>query len=455
MAILGAGTAGLGALREVRKVTESFVVVNDGPWGTMCAWVGCMPSKALIEAAGALHRSRALSEFGISGAEELRVSRSAVLARVRRVRDAFVAETLQLTSDLGERAVSGRGRLRGPNRIVVDGDEMAADQIILATGSRPIVPEKWRSLGDRLLTTDTLFEAPSLPERIAVLGLGPVGVELAQALARLGCEVAAFESEKILAGLNDEAVHACLLDVLRADLRVSLGHEVELSAAAGGVRVQAGPESVVTPAVLLALGRRRNLDGLGLETLGVKLDSHGLPEVDPATMQIGKLPVFLAGDAVGDRPIQHEASDEGHIAGRNAVGGSVRRYERRVPLGIVFTHPSVAWVGARLARLDREQVVIGEESFADQGRARLGLRGGGKLRVYAERTSGALLGAELCAPDGEHLAHFLALAIERGCTVRELLRAPIYHPSLEEGLRGAVREAAKQLAGGDAFDLEP
>jgi dihydrolipoamide dehydrogenase len=124
-----------------------------------------------------------------------------------------------------------------------------------------------------------------------------------------------------------------------------------------------------------------------------------------------------------------------------------------VPLRIVFTHPNVALVGKHHSQLDLDKVVIGEASFADQGRARLALRAAGVLRVYAEKGSGTLLGAELCAPDGEHLAHLLALAIERRCTVKELLRMPFYHPSFEEGLRGALREIAKGLPGSGDFEL--
>ncbi len=453
VAIIGAGTAGLGAFREVRKYTENFVVINDGPWGTMCARVGCMPSKALIEAASAFHRRRDFSEFGISAGENLTVDLSSVLARVRRVRDEQLKGARQLTGDLGDRAITGRARLLGPNRLVVNGQELVADRIILATGSRPIVPEAWGPFADRLLTTDTLFEQKTLPERVAVLGLGGVGAELAQALARLGCAVTAFDGKTTLAGLSDETVQACLLEVLRAELTVHLGHEAELSVEDGGLRVKAGDASVVVESVLVALGRRPNLDGLGLETLGVALDEHGRPEVDPATLQIGRLPVFLVGDAGGDRPVQHEAADEGHIAGLNARTDTVKSYERRVPLSIVFTHPNVALVGKHHSQLDRENVAIGEVSFADQGRAVLALRRGGRLRVYAEKASGALLGAELCAPDGEHLAHLLALAIERKCTVKELLRAPFYHPSFEEGLRGALREVAKELPGGGDFEL--
>src|ERR1700722_2520608 len=134
--IVGAGTAGLGALREVRKRTQSFVIINDGPWGTMCARIGCMPSKALIEAAGEFHRRLVFSELGLSGGAGLRVDGGAVLARVRKVRDAFVGETRGLTDDLGDRAISGRARLRGPHEVEVGGRGFEGRRIVVETGSR-------------------------------------------------------------------------------------------------------------------------------------------------------------------------------------------------------------------------------------------------------------------------------------------------------------------------------
>ena len=453
VAILGAGSAGLGALREVRKHTQKFVIINDGPWGTMCARVGCMPSKALIEAAHAYHRRRDLAEFGVSGAEGLRVDLAAVLARVRKVRDVDTGEARQITDDLGDRAVSGRARLLDAHRVEVNGQEIHAERIILATGSRPIVPEKWHAFSDRLLTTDTLFEQTTIPPRVAVVGLGAVGVEIAQALARLGCAVTAFDGKTAVAGLSDERIQESLLDALRGELAVHLGHEADLSGEGGDVRVKAGDVSVVADRILVALGRRPNIEGLGLDTLGVPLDEHGKPEVDPTTMQIGTLPVFLIGDAEGDRPIQHEASDEGHIAGANAMATTTKHYRRRVPLRIVFTHPNVAMVGSKHSELDLPNALIGEVGFSDQGRARLGLLGPGRLRIYAEKATGAILGAELCAPDGEHLAHLLALAIERKATVRDLIRAPFYHPTLEEGVRTALREIAKELPGSGEVEL--
>ena len=451
--IVGAGSAGLGALREVRRSTENFVIINEGPWGTMCARVGCMPSKALIEAAHAFHRRRQFVEFGIRGGELLRVDLEAVLARVRHIRDAMVEETLELTRALGERAISGRARLVGPDAVVVNGVTRRARRIILATGSRPVVPDAWKTLTSRLLTTDTLFEQRTLPARMAVLGLGGVGAELAQALSRLGVHVTAVNDKATLFGLTDAKVNAVVLEALRRDVTVHLGHQAQLSADGEGVRVQAGAEEFVVDQVLVALGRRRNLDALGLEALGVPLDEHGRPVVDGDTMQIGALPIFLAGDANGDLPLQHEAADEGHMAGINAGAGPVRRFQRRTPMAVVFCDPNVARVGQPFSELDSAKIWVGEGDFAAQGRARLMLDNFGIVRVYAARDDGTLLGAELCAPEGEHLAHWLALAIERRSTVAELLRAPFYHPSLEEGLRTALRQVSKQMLGGDRFEL--
>jgi dihydrolipoamide dehydrogenase len=133
--IIGAGTAGLSALREVRKRTERFVVIDEGPWGTLCARAGCMPSKALIAAANAFHARHALQQFGVAGSEGLSVDVPAVLRRVRAMRDRFVASNLEVTDGLGDRAICGRARLLGPDRVSVGGRELRARRIILATGS--------------------------------------------------------------------------------------------------------------------------------------------------------------------------------------------------------------------------------------------------------------------------------------------------------------------------------
>lgn len=442
--IIGGGTAGLAALREVRKRTDRYLLVNDGPWGTTCARVGCMPSKMLIEAANAFEARRKLDTFGIRGGDALRVDMPAVLARVRELRDDFVSGTLKSTHD-DERVISGRGRLLDAHRVEVNGQVHATRSIVIATGSRPTVPEPWLAFGDRILTTDTLFEQPTLGPRMAVIGLGPLGVEMAQALARLGVEVTAFGTQKAVAGLTDPELNDTMLKLLQAEFTVSIGDDVELREVAGGIEVRNGSTTVVVDQVLAAMGRRPNLEHLGLDTLGVELDDKGLPPIDPRSLQIGDLPVFVAGDADGDRSLLHEAADEGHIAGLNAVSPEPRGFRRRTRLAITFCQPQAAVVGRRHAALKDEDVVTGRVDFARQGRARVAQSAAGRLHVYAERSTGKLLGAELCAPAGEHMAHLLALAIGQELTVQEMLGMPFYHPVLEEGLRTALRDAASHL----------
>ncbi|MEZ5805466.1 MAG: FAD-dependent oxidoreductase [Rhizobiaceae bacterium] len=204
VAIVGAGTAGLAALREIRKRTDDFVLINAGSYGTTCARVGCMPSKALIAAANAFHARTRLDEFGIRGGEALVADIPAVLHRVRVLRDHFVSGVLKATEDLGSRNIAAHARLDGPNRLIAGEHVIEAKRIVLAPGSSPIVPEQWRAFGDRIITSDTLFEQKDLPRRIGVVGLGAIGVEIAQALARLGIEVYGFDGADRIAGVSDE-----------------------------------------------------------------------------------------------------------------------------------------------------------------------------------------------------------------------------------------------------------
>lgn len=421
-----------------------------------------MPSKTLIEAANAFHRRDTFEEFGIRGAGSLTLDIASALRRVRRLRDRFVASTLKTTEALGERAISGRVRLLGVGRLEVNGRELRARNIIIAAGSRPVVPVPWQAFGAQILTTDTLFEQETLPSRMAVIGLGPIGVEMAQALSRLGVNVAAFGERPTIAGLRDPQVNAVATGLLKHEFPLFLGDKADLDVVNGKVRVHTMAKETVVDSVLVSLGRRPNVDDLGLETLGIELNTRGLPAVNPHTMQIADLPVFMAGDINNHTPLLHEAADEGHIAGINATRTAPVRFKRRTPLAIVFADPGIATVGKRFNSLDVNKMLVGEVRFEHQGRAIAGQRNKGILRLYAEPESGRLIGAEMCAPAAEHMAHLLALAIERSLTVHDMLRMPFYHPVLEEGLRTALRNLSAQLptcresdlAGCEAFNAE-
>ena len=467
--IVGAGSAGLAALREVRKRTDNFLVVNAGLYGTTCARVGCMPSKLLIEAANAYHRRHTFEAFGITGSDALQADLPAVLRRLRRLRDEFVAGTVHVTDELGGKSIAGKAQLLGPNRVQVGEEVFNTRQTILAPGSHPVLPKPWQELreqlGDeRILTTDTLFEQTNLGPRMAVIGMGPIGIEMAQALARLGVQVHGYATKELLGGLSDPSVNVELRQALEAELTLHIGDEATLHAAeGGGIEVQSGAHRVVVDQVLVAIGRRPNLDGLGLDSLGVELDKHGMPELNSHSMQVGDLPVYLAGDANNLQPLLHEAVDEGHMAGINAMADEPKCFQRRTPLAIVFSEPGAAVVGQGFSALQKKseedglQYATGAVNFERQGRARAGQRNDGRLCVYADKATGRLLGAELCAPAGEHMAHLLALAVGQEMTVAGLLGMPFYHPVLEEGLRTALRDAARQLdvqAGSDLAGCE-
>jgi len=449
VAIIGAGSAGLSALREVKQHTGDYVLIDEGPLGTKCARTGCMPSKVLINVAKNYHRRRVLARQGLSGSEHLKADIPAVMRHVRLLRDHFAGAMAQAVEQLaGDRLVRARAKILSPNRILAGDEEIHADAIVIATGSRPTVPRPWQALGDRILTSDTIFEQQDLPPRIAVVGLGPVGLELGQALARLGIELTAFGIEHNISALTDPHVNEAALSALAEEFPVHTGAAVELQKANGGLLVKHPDIELAVDAGLVAVGSAPDIAGLGLENLNITLDSRGLPRFDVLTSRIEDLSVFIAGDADGCCPILHEAIDEGFIAGYNCATGDTHVFCRRTRLQIVFTDPQIAVVGQghRQLQEDDKRFVVGKADFADQSRAVLELHAGGLLHVYVDRESSRLLGAEMACPDAEHIAHLLALAMHSNMTVYDMLHIPFYHPTAEEGLRTALRDAVRRLS---------
>ncbi len=447
VAIVGAGSAGLAALAEVRKVTNNFIVIDDGPLGTMCARVGCMPSKALIQVANDYHRFRLLDGHGIHGGDKVSLDIPEALAHVRRLRDRFAGSAVLLTKQLGSHLVRGRAQFIGPNTLSVGKKEFFAKRAIIATGSHPEMLEEFRALGPRIATTDSLFELEDLPPRIGVIGLGSIGLEIGQALFRLGCDVIAFDRKQGVGTLTDPVLNAYARRHFAKEFKIHFNSEVRLKDRSAHVEVRANGRAYPRDLVLASLGRRPNLSSIGLEALGAALDQRGVPRFDAMTMKLHGLPIYIAGDPSGRRPLQHEAVDDGRIAGYNSVHHKIRRFKRRAPIAITFSAPNLAVVGKSYAELKHGRFVTGKASFETQARALIMSENHGLLHIYAGVTDGKFLGAEMVAPAGEHLAHLMAWALQQKLTVFEMLRMPFYHPTIEEGLRSALRDAVTKLGG--------
>jgi dihydrolipoamide dehydrogenase len=460
VAIIGTGTAGLAAYRAARAQGARALVIESGPYGTTCARVGCMPSKLLIAAAEAAHMVQAAPGFGVHPGP-VRIDGKAVMERVRRERDRFVGFVLE-----GVDAIPAQDKLRGharftrPHTLQVDEHSaITAKRVVIATGSTPTVPDQLRNVGPGVIVSDDVFDWNDLPQSVAVIGTGVIGLELGQALHRLGVRVAVFARGGSVAQLTDpEVLHAASkalageLDLRFQQLIVSArqdGAEVELTtrAADGTERTERFTH------VLAAAGRSPNVDKIGIEHTGLALDHKGIPLFDSLTMQCGTSHIFIAGDANNERPVLPEAADHGRIAGDNAGRyPDVRPGLRRTPLAIAFTEPNIATLGATWRELcadaGHHKFAIGKVSFENQGRSRVMLQNKGLLRVYGEYGTGRFLGAEMIGPRAENLGHLLAWACQARLSVAQMLDMPFYHPVIEEGVRTALRDLAEQLEKG-------
>ncbi|MDX5433730.1 MAG: dihydrolipoyl dehydrogenase [Halomonas sp.] len=471
VAIIGAGTAGLSAWQTARQYSDEVVLIEGGEPGTTCARVGCMPSKLLIAAAESAHQAREAAGFGIR-IGDLGIDGKAVMARVRRQRDAFVESVLDSMQRIEPRnRIKGHARFEAPHTLRVGDDlRLHARTIIIATGSRPHRPDALHPAGDRLVDSDGVFEWEDLPESVAVFGPGIVGLELGQALARLGVRLRMFGKSGSLGPFRDPALRDYAERAFNDEFYLDPAAQVETIA-------RDGDQVVITfierdsgqrlterfDYLLAATGRRPNLDRLDLENAGLALDDKGVPFYNRFTMQCRRADgegdaghVFIAGDASQELPLLHEANQQGRIAGHNAGRYPERRAGRRsTPLSIAFTDPQMATVGlSRDEAADRfgcDGVAEGGASFEDQGRAVVMRQNRGVMRLYAEHGSGQFLGAELFGPRVEHIAHLLAWALEQKMGIERMLEMPFYHPVLEEGLRSALRDLNSALLQGPAM----
>ncbi|KLV05643.1 dihydrolipoyl dehydrogenase [Photobacterium ganghwense] len=459
VAVIGGGTAGLGAYRAAKAHTPHVVMIEGGPYGTTCARVGCMPSKLLIAAAESVHQIEKAPAFGVYPQGEIHINGREVMDRVKRERDRFVGFVLEGVDEIpAEDKIAGYAKFIDNNTLQVDDHTLIhAERIVIATGSRPAYPAVWNELGDRLIINDDVFEWDDLPQSVAVFGPGVIGLELGQALKRLGVEVVMFGLGGQVGPLTDPAIMAYADKAfneefyLDADVKVEsmkrIGDSVEIQY----LNKEGVLDTITVDYVLAATGRRPNVDKLAIENTDLELDQRGVPMADYYTLQTSVASIFIAGDASNQLPLLHEAADQGRIAGDNAGRfPDIRAGLRRSKISAVFSDPQIAMVGETYREISNRLgncgcFETGEVSFENQGRSRVMLRNKGMLHVYGEHGTGRFLGAEMMGPNAEHLAHLLAWAHQNKMTIAQMLDMPFYHPVIEEGVRTALRDLNAKL----------
>ncbi|MDT8286913.1 MAG: dihydrolipoyl dehydrogenase [Elusimicrobiales bacterium] len=454
VAVIGAGTAGLFARHYAETSGAKAVAFDPGPLGTTCARVGCMPSKLLIAAAEAAHSAAHAKIFGVK--TTVKVDGAKVMSRVRKWRDTFVGGMMEEYGELIQKKllVKTKARFTGPHTLEAGDKIYRFKAAVVATGSAPVVPPPYRACPGFLLTREEIFEQRRLPGSLLVVGAGLIGLELGQALSRLGVRVTVLGLDRLVGPLSDEGLREEAIKCFSGEFDFHPHHEL-LSVKPAGKKIRVSfrdsrgkKRAHSYDRVLIAAGQRPDFDGLGLENTGVPLNAKGAPEADPETMRAGRSNIFLAGDADPYRPSLHEAGFEGRLAGANAARfPRVERKERGCALTIAFTDPQMAVIGTVPPELKKGSFCRGELDFSQQGRALMMNAGRGRLNLYGDRKNGRLLGAEMLGPRAEHLAHLIAWAIEKKMTVGEMLRMPFYHPVFEEGLKRALEDLKAGVKG--------
>lgn len=456
IAVIGAGTAGMHAYHTAKRAGAMVVLIDHGPLGTTCARTGCMPSKAVLHAAHRWSTLQALLPEG--GAQALPAGHTTpqqLWAQALSIRDQLVQGNVRHLEKLaGDDLLRASARFVAPDVLELDdGRHVHARAFVVATGSEGVKPESLQAeLGTALLTSDELFFLPELPRSVAIMGTGAIGLEMGVALSRLGVNVVAAGRSASVAKVADPEVGRAATRYFSAQLPLALGaSDIRVVREGNGVCMQAGTLTHRAQYLLAALGRRPRLGALNVEAAQVQLDEKGRPRTEKGSLRCAGTMVFVAGDPAPSPALMHEAGHDGTLAAQQALkalgDGSwkdMQERHRTVPLSIVFTDPDIAEVGLRFDQLPAD-ALIGRVDGAGSGRSKLMQAPHHLLHLYADRHSGQMVGASMFCARGEHLAHSLAWAIQRGETVDSLLELPFYHPTLEEMIDTALRNMRHEM----------
>jgi len=446
LAVIGAGSAGFSAAIAAADQGARVALIGHGTIGGTCVNVGCVPSKALIRAAEALHHAKTAPRFaGIAGGARL-----TDWAALRAQKDALVTSLRQAKYIDLLPAYTGLTYLEGPARLGNGGVEVAgkhidAAKIVIATGSHEVVPAIPGMEAVPYLTSTTAFEMETLPESLIVLGGGYIGCELAQMFARLGVQVTIVFRSRLVPEAEPE-ISAALADIFEGEgIAVRrVGAYDSIAAGENGialsVTLDGAGEILNAQRLLLSAGRKANTGGLGLEDAGVALTANGGIRIDDR-MRTTKAGVYAAGDVTGRDLFVYMAAYGAKIAATNALNGDARTYDNLAMPAVVFTDPQVASVGLTeaAAKAQGRKVRTSVLTLDNVPRALAARDTRGLIKLIAEGGTGRLIGAHILAPEGADSIQTAALAIKQGLTYRDLGEMIFPYLTTVEGLKLAAQ----------------
>nr|WP_256515753.1 FAD-dependent oxidoreductase [Alsobacter ponti] len=444
LCVIGGGAAGLSAAAGAAALGVPVVLIEKARMGGECLNVGCVPSKALLAAADAAQAARSIAPFGVAVSRP-RVDGARVHGHVQRVIAAIAPnDSAARFGAMGVRVLAGEARFVDRRTVEAAGFSIRARRFVIATGSRPALPDVPGLAECPYLTNETVFDLDAIPARLLVLGGGASGLELAQAFRRLGSEVTVIEAGRALGRIDPEiAAHA--VTALRRDGVTVLENARAVRAEhwAGGIRVFVAGEATAREGshLLVAAGRTPVTDGLGLEPAGVACDGSGI--LVDAGLRTSNRRVFAIGDCVGgphggDR-FTHVANSHAGVVLRRALFRLPAKVERAETPTAVFTDPEIAMVGVQEAeaRQAHRDIRILRWAFSENDRAQAERRTEGEIKIVTT-ARGKVLGAAIVGPHAGELVTPWTLAVRKGMSIAEFRDLTIPYPTYSEVSRRAA-----------------
>ncbi len=438
--VIGAGPGGYTAAFRAADLGKKVICVDAQPQpGGICLNHGCIPSKALLHLAKVIYDARESGELGVKFSKP-RINRKTIKEWKEKVINSQAKGILNLAGRRKVEMFTGRGVFEDSNNLRIDGEnsvKIKFDKAVLATGSRPVIVPGLDIDSPHLWYSTEALQMSEIPEKMLVVGGGYIGLELSTVYSAFGTKVTVVElADSILPGADGDLVRP-LKKRLDVNLEsIILGSKVtKISPAKSGLKVTIegkAEKTAVFDKVLIAVGRKPNVTGNGLDNTGVKLDDLGFVQVDPQQRTTDPN-IFAIGDVVGNPMLAHKASYEAKIAAEVIAGLNVSNDAVAIP-AVVFTDPEIAWCGMTEteAKENNIPVKIGKFPWAASGRAATLGRPDGITKVLADPDTGRVLGVGICGPGAGELIAEGTLALEMGANVQDLDLTIHAHPTLTE-----------------------
>ena len=437
--IVGAGQAGPALAARCAKEGLRTAMIERGAFGGTCVNVGCVPTKTLVASARAMHLARRGAEFGFSSGE-LRVD----MPRVKARKDAIVKASREgveawMRGLKHTEVIVGEARFTGARTLRVGERELSAPRIFLNVGGRAVVPELPGVHEVPTLDNASILELDAVPEHLVVVGGSYIGLEFAHVMRRLGAQVTVVERLPQLLPREDDDVAAGIRAILEAEgVRIELGAEcLSLSQQGGRIAIGAQCATDAPPIsgthVLLAVGRRPNTDGLGLDLAGIKTDERGYITVDDQCRSSAE-GVWAVGDCNGRGAFTHTAWNDHEIVVANLFDNDPRRLSERIPCYALFIDPPLGRIGASEAEVRKsgKPALRAKMPMQRVGRAREAGETQGFMKVLVDAESRRLLGAAILGMNGDEVVHALLDMMAAGQPVDTIARTMHIHPTVSE-----------------------